>query len=131
MRIVVAAAIVFRDGKVLLTRRPAGTHLAGHWELPGGKLEEGEDPVDCVRRECLEECGIDVCVGEIADVTFHRYPDRDVLLLFYRCEWVRGEVRHLAISGHRWCDPAEIDDDDLPPADRKVAAKIRTGLSAA
>jgi len=123
--LIVGAAVILRDGKVLLTRRPAGTHLEGYWELPGGKLEAGEDPKDCVRRECLEECGIEIAVDEILEVTFHRYPERDVLLLFYSCRWLAGEVQHLGIAGHRWCEPSTLDPQALPPADRAVAQKIR------
>jgi len=83
--VVVAAAVVIQEGRVLLTRRAEGQHLAGMWEFPGGKLEEGESPEAAVVRECREECGIEVEVADILDVTHHRYPGKDVLLLFYRC----------------------------------------------
>ncbi|MDH5492400.1 MAG: (deoxy)nucleoside triphosphate pyrophosphohydrolase [Myxococcales bacterium] len=123
--IVVAAAVIRRDDRVLLTRRPLGSHLAGLWEFPGGKLERGESPVACLMRECLEECGIEVEVLEIFEVTHHRYEDREVLLLFYGARIVRGEVQDLQTAGHRWCPLGELDDGLLPPADRGVAAKLR------
>ena len=84
MTVVVAAAVVIQNGRVLLTRRADGQHLAGMWEFPGGKLEDGESPEEALVRECREECGIEVEVGEILDVTHHRYPAKAVLLLFYR-----------------------------------------------
>src|SRR5215471_12269213 len=81
--IIVSAGVVIEHGRVLLTQRKAGTHLAGAWEFPGGKVEPGEDPRDALVRELAEELGIDVTSGEILDVTFHRYPERAVLLLFF------------------------------------------------
>lgn len=125
MTTVVVAAVIVRDGRVLLTRRLEGQHLAGLWEFPGGKLEGGESPEEALVRECREECGIEVEVGEIVDVTYHRYPEKDVLLLFYRCELRAGEVRHLQVADHAWVAPSELDDYPLPPADERVIARIR------
>ena len=129
-RIVVAAAVIERAGRVLLTKRPAGTHLAGCWEFPGGKLRRGESPQAALVRECREETGLEVGVGRIVDVTFHRYPERDVLLLFYRCEWLRREVEHLEVADHAWVTPAELDRYELPPADRPVVERIRELIAA-
>ena len=129
--VVVAAAVVIREGRVLLTRRAEGQHLAGMWEFPGGKLEEGESPEEALARECREECGIDVDVGEILDVTHHRFPEKDVLLLFYRCRLHGGEVRHLQVADHAWVAPSELDRYPLPPADDRVVARIQAlGLGA-
>jgi 8-oxo-dGTP diphosphatase len=122
---VVAAAVVIENGRVLLTRRAEGQHLAGMWEFPGGKLEDGESPEEALARECREECGIDLEVAEILDVTHHRYPEKDVLLLFYRCELRAGEVRHLQVADHAWVTPDDLDDYPLPPADERVVARIR------
>jgi 8-oxo-dGTP diphosphatase len=123
--IVVAAAVIIRDGRVLLTRRTDGQHLAGMWEFPGGKLEPRESPEEALVRECREECGIEVEVIEILDVTHHRYPEKDVLLLFYRCELLSGEVRHLQVADHVWVAPPELDRYSLPPADERIVARIR------
>ena len=81
--VLVAAGIVVEDDRVLLTQRKAGAHLAGAWEFPGGKVEAGEDPREALVRELREELGIDVVVGEIVDVAFHRYEEKAVLLLFF------------------------------------------------
>ena len=126
MPVVVAAAVLILEGRVLLTRRAEGQHLAGMWEFPGGKLEEGESPEAALYRECLEECGIEIDGGEIIDVTHHRYPEKDVLLLFYRCGLRAGEVRNLQVAEHAWVTPEELDRYPLPPADVGVVAKIHS-----
>lgn len=127
--ILVAAGVIYRDGKVLLTRRMEGAHLAGMWEFPGGKVEPGEDPQVTVVRECLEECGIEVAVEDIMDVTFHRYETKNVLLLFYRARWVKGEVQHLQVADHVWCEPAAIRAYPLPPPDEAVMRKIEATVA--
>jgi len=123
---IVAAAVVIESGRVLLTQRAEGQHLAGLWEFPGGKVEDGESPEEALVRECLEECAIEIEVGQILDVTFHRYPEKDVLLLFYRCSLVFGEVRQLQVADHVWVEPEALGRYELPPADRRVIARIQT-----
>ena len=87
--IVVTAAVIERDGAFLLTRRLQGTHLAGTWEFPGGKCDPGESLVDCLRREIDEELGVDCMVGDRILEATHDYPERRVVLHFFRCE-LRG-----------------------------------------
>lgn len=123
-RIVVAAAVIERDGRILLTKRPPKGHLPGLWEFPGGKLEPGEAPTATVVRECREECGIEIEPVDIFEVTSHAYPERDVLLLFYACRWVSGEVQHIEVADHVWCLPSEMERYELPPADVPVVQKI-------
>jgi 8-oxo-dGTP diphosphatase len=84
-RIVVTAAVVERDGAFLLTRRLDGTHLAGHWEFPGGKVHAGETLEECLAREIREELDADIEVGPQILETVHDYPDRSVELRFFRC----------------------------------------------
>jgi 8-oxo-dGTP diphosphatase len=126
--LLVSAAVVIRDRKVLLTQRPGGTHLADLWEFPGGKVEHGESPTEALVRELREELGVEARVGDIVDVTFWRYPTRDVLLLFYRTEIVSGDIQHLGVSAHTWVTRDEIDRYAMPPADVPVVAKIKTLL---
>lgn len=95
------------------------------WEFPGGKLEPGESPEETLVRECREECGIEIEVGKILDVTHHRYPEKDVLLLFYRCALRGGEVQHLQVADHAWVAPGDLDRYELPPADARVVACIQ------
>ena len=124
--IVVAAAVVVREGRVLLTLRKEGAHLAGLWEFPGGKVERGESPEAAVVRECLEECGIEVGVDGILEVTHHRYPDKEVLLLFYRCSLLSGEIEHREVADHAWVTPAALGDYPLPAADERVVRAIQS-----
>ena len=130
--VVVAAAVILEAGRVLLTQRKAGTHLAGAWEFPGGKVESGEDPREALRRELREEIGIEARVGEIVDVTFHRYEEADkaVLLLFF--EAVRGEgspaPRAIDVAACRWAGVEELREEDFPPADVGVLEKVRRRL---
>lgn len=130
MTVIVAAAVVREQpgAPVLLTRRMKGAHLAGMWELPGGKVEAGEDPEAAVVRECLEEIDVEVEVVEILEVAWHHYPGReDVLLLFYDCRLVAGEVRHLGVADHAWVEVERLADYPLPPPDARLVAKLQAG----
>lgn len=131
---IVAAGVVVERGKVLLSRRKKGTHLEGLWELPGGKVEAGEDPRAALRRELEEELGIAARVGEIVDVTFHRYDDADkaVLLLFFHATREEGspEPRAIDVAEVTWADASALDPADFPPADVPILAKVRALLEA-
>ncbi|MBX3273256.1 MAG: 8-oxo-dGTP diphosphatase MutT [Sandaracinaceae bacterium] len=127
---IVVAAAVIRDAPgapVLLTRRPAGTHLAGLWELPGGKVEDGEAPEHAVVRECREEIALELRVVDVLEVAYHRYPEKDVLLLFYDCRVAGGELAHLGVADSAWVAPADLDDYPLPPPDRRLVEKLKAG----
>jgi 8-oxo-dGTP diphosphatase len=129
---IVAAGVVIERGKVLLSRRKKGTHLAGRWEFPGGKAEPGEDPRAALRRELEEELGILVRVGEIADVAFHRYDDADkaVLLLFFHAEREEGSPEPTAIdvAEVKWAAGSELDPGEFPPADIAILGKVHALL---
>jgi 8-oxo-dGTP diphosphatase len=130
--IVVAAAVVVENGRVLVTQRKEGSHLAGKWEFPGGKVREGEDPRDALARELREELGIVVRAGDIVDVTFHRYEEENkaVLLLFFAAERTEHSPapRPLDVAAFRWAGKEDLDPACFPPADvavlRKVAARL-------
>lgn len=131
--VIVAAGVLIEDGRVLLSRRKAGTHLEGAWEFPGGKAEPGEDPRAALQRELEEELGIRTVIGDIAEVTFHRYEDADkaVLLLFYFVRRAPGspEPSAVDVAEVRWAEPDELDPDEFPPADVAILAKVRKILS--
>lgn len=129
MTIIVAAAVVReRPGAaVLLTRRMEGAHLAGMWEFPGGKVEPGEDPEAAVVRECEEELAVTLRVVDVLEVAWHRYREKDVLLLFYDCRLERGEIRHVGVAGSAWVEPSRLDEYPLPPPDARLVAKLRAG----
>ncbi|MCL2448341.1 MAG: (deoxy)nucleoside triphosphate pyrophosphohydrolase [Polyangiaceae bacterium] len=135
--VVVAAAVLVEVGRVLLTQRKAGKHLAGAWEFPGGKVLPGEDPRAGLEREIREELGMEVQAGEIIDVTFHRYDDPPaapmaVLLLFFEVARVPGspEPRALDVAAFAWAGPEDLDPARFPPADVGVLTKVRRRLSA-
>jgi 8-oxo-dGTP diphosphatase len=125
--LIVAAAVIIDAGRVLLTQRPGGTHLEKLWEFPGGKVEDGEAPTDALARELREEIGVDAVVGDILEVTFWRYPTRDVLLLFYRAAPRVGSppVQNLGVAAHVWATRGELGAYEMPPADVPVLAKVR------
>jgi len=122
--LLVAAAIIEDGGKILLARRMAGAPYPLLWEFPGGKVEAGEDPRDCVVREIREELAIEIAVDGIYDVIFYRYPERHVLVLAYSCRWLSGEIRDLEVAEHCWVSPDEVVNFDLLPADVPLARRI-------
>ena len=121
----VAAAIVEAGGRYLLTKRPRGSHLEGLWEFPGGKREPGETMEACLHRELWEELA--VRVGDVVPFASvrHEYTERTVELHFYRCRIVAGEARASVGSELRWVAPAELDQYELPAADRGIIDTLR------
>ena len=133
--VIVAAAIVIEDGRVLLSRRKAGTHLEGAWEFPGGKVEPGEDPRAALARELAEELGVEATATEIVDVTFHHYADaaKSVLLLFFEATRSPSSPppRALDVAEIGWFTKEALDalgPNAFPPADVAVLAKVRARL---
>ncbi len=122
--IVVLAAIVERDGRLLVTRRVEGTHLAGLWEFPGGKCEAGETHEACLARELMEELGVSCDVGEEVFTTEHAYPDRIVRLHFRACT-IAGEPRALLGQEIRWVERSALDTLTFPPADEALIGILR------
>jgi len=122
-RIVVAAAVVERDGAFLLTRRLEGTHLAGHWEFPGGKIRAGETLRECLVREIREELDAEVDVGEEILATVHDYPDRSIELRFFRCT-LNTEPRPVMGQEMRWVTHADLASVSLPPADDELVRML-------
>jgi mutator protein MutT len=119
--ITVTAAVIIEEGRVLITRRPPGGRHPGAWEFPGGKVEPGETPAECLARELSEELGIVVEVGEKLAVVSHAYSDLAIELLVFDCLITRGRPQDLACSEHAWIGPADLSRYDLLPPDRKVA----------
>ncbi len=117
--IVVVAAIIERNGRFLVTLRPDGTHLAGHWEFPGGKVDAHETHVEALRREVFEELDCVVDVGELTHTVNHTYPEKTVQLFFYRCG-LSGEPKPMLGQGMRWVAKSELAQLPFPEADRDV-----------
>jgi len=121
----VAAALVFRRGKLLIARRPADSHLGGLWEFPGGKREPDETFEQCLAREVREELGVKISVGELFETVSHRYAEKSVRLKFFVCRLLDGEPRPLACAAVRWIDKTELDDFEFPAADARLLKKLR------
>jgi mutator protein MutT len=121
----VAAALVFRDGKLLITQRHADAHLGGLWEFPGGKREPNETFPACLIRELREELGIEVDVGELVESLTHAYPEKTVHLKFYRCRWKQHEPQPLGCTAFKWVMAAEFKDYIFPAADARLLEMLR------
>jgi 8-oxo-dGTP diphosphatase len=123
--IVVAAVVIERDGRYLVTRRQAGVHLAGQWEFPGGKCERGEDLAGCAARELREELAVHVDVGDEILVACHDYGDRRIEIHFLRCE-LRGKPVPLQGQQLQWVPREELGSLQFPPADAELI-RVLTG----
>ncbi len=121
----VAAGLIVREGRYLIARRKAGTHLGGLWEFPGGKREPGESLEDCLHRELREELGIDVTPPVHFRVIRHEYPEKTVELHFFRCSVMRGEALALDCEEIRWVMPGELPDYAFPPADHPLIEALQ------
>ena len=121
----VAAGLVFRNGRLLITQRSPGGHLAGLWEFPGGKREPGESWPACLKRELAEELGIEVEVGELLESIVHAYPEKTVHLSFFHCRWQRHEPQPLDCAALAWITPGQIDDYPFPAADARLLTRLR------
>jgi 8-oxo-dGTP diphosphatase len=122
---VAAALIQDQAGRYLITRRVAGSHLAGLWEFPGGKREHGETLEECLRRELAEELGADFVVGERVETLTWRYPEKTIILHFFRCRLASGLVEPREHQLCAWVEPARLTDYEFPPADRALIERLR------
>lgn len=119
--VIVAAAVVEREGRLLVAQRLEGTHLAGCWEFPGGKCEPGEDVRAGLVRELREELGVAAIVGEEIHRTHYAYGERRLELIFFRCE-LDGEPFPLLGQEIRWVRRDDLRQLRFPPADAELIA---------
>ena len=121
---VTAALIQDDEGRYLITQRRRGSHLEGLWEFPGGKRDAGEDLETCLARELMEELGARFTVGDRVDVVRWEYPDRTIVLHFYRCRWQSGTIAPQESQAMAWVAPGELARYEFPPADRELIARL-------
>ena len=128
--LVVAAALVDPDGRVLIARRPEGKAMAGLWEFPGGKVAPGEPPERALTRELKEELDIDVTASCLAPFTFasHAYADFHLLMPLYLCRVWRGTPTAREGQALTWVRPVRLADYPMPPADVPLIAMLRDFL---
>ena len=122
----VSAALIFREGRLLITQRHKDSHQGGLWEFPGGKREPGETFEQCLVRELREELGIEVAVQALFEEITHDYADKSVHLKFFTCHLVAGEPQALGCAGIKWVGRAELAGHDFPAADARLLDKLRS-----
>ena len=124
--LVAACALIDADGRVLIAERPAGKAMAGLWEFPGGKVEAGERPEECLIRELAEELGIAVNEACLAPLTFasHNYPDFHLLMPLYVCRRWEGIVTPREGQRLAWVKPQRLRDYPMPPADEPLVSHL-------
>ncbi len=123
----VAAGLIFRHGKLLITQRLKGSHLGGLWEFPGGKMEPGESPEQCLCRELTEELAIKVDVGLLLAEMSHVYPEKEVRLKFFRCTMLGGEPEAIGCQAFEWVTAERLGEFEFPPADGELLDRLRAG----
>ncbi|ATW04272.1 (deoxy)nucleoside triphosphate pyrophosphohydrolase [Sphingorhabdus sp. YGSMI21] len=127
---VVAAALVDRNGRILVQKRPEGKPMAGLWEFPGGKVERGETPETALVRELKEELGIDVDEADLEPVAFasEALGDRHLILLLYKSRTWAGDVRNAESQDVQWLEIDVIRELPMPPADGPLVQKLSESL---
>src|SRR3954454_19949340 len=122
---VVAAALFDEQGRVLIAERPAGKHMAGWWEFPGGKVGVGETDASALERELHEELGIESKSESEILALSHEYPDRVVDLVLWKARLLRGEPRGLDGQALKWVDCQSLGNERLLPADEPFIAVLQ------
>lgn len=116
----VTAALIWKNGRVLIARRPKGAHLEGLWEFPGGKREAGESLETCLERELAEELGIAAKVDAHRVTVRHDYERKRITLHVFSCRLLKGKPRPIQCQEVRWVSPSELRLHAFPPPDRRV-----------
>lgn len=117
---VVAGALFDREGRVLIAQRPAGKHMAGRWEFPGGKMDERETEFQALVRELREELGVEVSAAERMLELTHDYPERRVELYMWKVTAYSGQPGSLDGQALKWVLPVELTNEDILEADRPI-----------
>jgi 8-oxo-dGTP diphosphatase len=123
----VTAAILSKDNRLLIAQRKTRDKLSNKWEFPGGKVESGETPEECLKREIKEEFAIDVSVGEFLGESVYHYDHMSIRLLAYRTFWNNGELKIKAHQSIEWVTISQIGQFDFAPADIPFVEKLRRG----
>lgn len=123
----VTAAILEKDGRIIIAQRKSSDHLSGKWEFPGGKIEPGETPEECLARELKEEFDIDVNISEHLGSNVHHYDHISIELMAYRASWVGGTITMNDHKAYRWVTINQLPDFDFAPADVPFVDMLRRG----
>ena len=120
----VVAALIWRDGRFLICRRPPHKMRGGLYEFVGGKVEPGETKEAALARECREELDVTVRADSVYMELTHEYPDMTVDLTLFNATLLRGEPKLLEHTDMRWITPAQIPDYEFAPADKEILKKL-------
>lgn len=125
--LVAAVALIDKDGRILLAQRPEGKSLAGLWEFPGGKVEQGESPEDALIRELHEELGIETWNSCLAPLSFasHRYEEFHLLMPLFACRRWQGVPIPREGQNLAWAYATELSKYPMPPADLPLIPVLR------
>lgn len=121
----VTAAIILKDNRVLIAQRAPDDKLAGKWEFPGGKIEQGETPQECLKREIREELDVDIEVLDFFGESIYAYNSGKIKLMAFWCRWVSGDFTLKVHSNIAWADHHEFDLYDFAPADIPLVEKLK------
>jgi mutator protein MutT len=121
----VTAGLIWQGGRLLITKRPTGSHLAGFWEFPGGKKEKEETLEECLEREIKEELGIEVKAERLLFTVNHEYEDRVISLYLFLCNHIKGQPEPLECQDILWVHPEELSRFHFPPPDRLIIHFLR------
>jgi len=120
----VTAAIIEKDGKILIAKRRKNDPLKDKWEFPGGKIEPNETPEECLRRELREELGVDTRIGEFICSSKYEYSHISIELLAYRVYHLTGEFKTYDHEEIKWVVPSDLSSYDFPEADAPIVDKL-------
>ena len=123
----VSAAIITDSGKVFIAKRKPPGRMPGMWEFPGGKIEYGETPEQCLKRELHEEFGIDAAIGRHVGTSVYQYEFYTVELMAYRTKILAGEIKLIDHAAMAWVEPFELGGYEFAPADIPFVEMIRNG----
>ena len=116
----VAAGLIRKDGRILISKRPQGSHLEGYWEFPGGKQEKKETLEKCLEREIREELGVRVRAGDLLLSIEHEYDDKTISLHLFKCLQLQGQPQALEGQETRWVSPQDLDNYTFLPPDLEI-----------
>ena len=121
----VVGALIEHNGKILVSKRKDDDLFGGLWEFPGGKVEENEDKKEALKRELMEEIGVEAEVGDLVDIFEDEKSDMKIYVYLYRCSILSGTPRCIECQNIEWATVDEINALDLAPADRKIAQYLQ------
>jgi len=121
----VTAAILEKDGRIIIDQRNSKYHLTGKWEFPGGKIGDGESPEQALERELSEELGVELGAADRFMHLEHDYPDRSVSIHFFLVHGWKNEPAGLEGQALRWVSPAQLGEQNILPADVPVIEALQ------